>query len=26
MVRSHCAQVIREAVTTYLGWDLYVHE
>jgi len=26
MVRSHCAEVIREAVTTYLDWDLYVHE
>ncbi len=26
MVRSHCADIIREAVTTYLGWDLYVHE
>jgi L-fucose isomerase-like protein len=26
MVRSHCAEVIREAVTTYFGWDLYVHE
>jgi L-fucose isomerase-like protein len=25
MVRSHCASVIREAVETYLGWDLYVH-
>jgi len=25
-VRSHCASVIREAVETYLGWDLYVHE
>lgn len=26
MVRSHCADVINEAATTYLGWDLYVHE
>lgn len=26
MVRSHCADIIQEAVTTYLGWDLYVHE
>jgi L-fucose isomerase-like protein len=26
MVRSHCAQVVLEAVTTYLGWDMYAHE
>ena len=26
LVRSHCAQVVNEAVTTYLGWDLHVHE
>ena len=26
MVRSHTAAVIAEAVETYLGWDLYVHE
>ena len=26
MVRSHCADVIEEAVGTYLGWDLYRHE
>jgi L-fucose isomerase-like protein len=26
MVRTHCASAIREAVTTYLGWDLHVHE
>jgi L-fucose isomerase-like protein len=26
MVRSHVAEVIAEAATTYLGWDLYVHE
>jgi len=26
MVRTHCAEVVQEAVTTYLGWDLYVHE
>jgi L-fucose isomerase-like protein len=26
MVRSHCAGMVSEAVTTYLGWDLYVHE
>jgi L-fucose isomerase-like protein len=26
VVRSSCADVVREAVGTYLGWDLYVHE
>lgn len=26
MARSHCADIVKEAVTTYLGWDLYVHE
>ena len=26
MVRSHCAAVVNEAVTTYLGWDVYLHE
>ncbi|MBM4025806.1 MAG: fucose isomerase [Planctomycetes bacterium] len=26
MVRSHCADIISEAVTSYLGWDLFVHE
>ncbi len=26
MVRSHCAAIVREAVETYMGWDLYVHE
>jgi L-fucose isomerase-like protein len=26
MVRSHCVDAIREALTTYLGWGLYVHE
>ncbi len=26
MVRTHCSEVVKEAVTTYLGWDLYVHE
>lgn len=25
MVRSHCAEVIREAVETYLKWELYWH-
>jgi L-fucose isomerase-like protein len=26
MVRGHCAPVIQEAIETYLGWDLYVHQ
>ena len=26
MVRTHCAAVIAEAATTYLGWDIHVHE
>jgi hypothetical protein len=26
MVRSNCASAIAEAATTYLGWDMYVHE
>jgi len=26
MVRGHCAAIIREAVDTYLRWDLYHHE
>jgi L-fucose isomerase-like protein len=25
MVRTHCAAIVREAVETYLGWDLYAH-
>jgi L-fucose isomerase-like protein len=25
MVRSHCADIVNEAVTTYLGWDFYMH-
>jgi hypothetical protein len=25
MVRSHCADIIEEAVGTYLGWELYRH-
>ena len=25
MVRTHCAEVLHEAVTKYLGWDLYCH-
>ena len=26
MVRSHCAAVIEEAISTYMKWDLYYHE
>ena len=26
MCRSHVADIIEEAVKTYLGWDLYVHD
>jgi len=26
IARSHCASVIKEAVSTYMGWDLYCHE
>lgn len=26
MVRGHCADIIAEAVETYLGWDLYHHQ
>ena len=26
MVRTHCAGVVREAIETYLGWELYAHE
>jgi L-fucose isomerase-like protein len=25
MVRSHCADILNEAISTYLGWDLYYH-
>jgi hypothetical protein len=25
-VRSNCANLIQEAVTTYLGWDMHLHE
>jgi len=25
MVRTHCGEVLHEAVTKYLGWDLYCH-
>ncbi len=26
MVRSHCAAVIDEAISTYMKWDMYQHE
>ena len=26
VVRSHCAGIVSEAVSTYLKWDLHVHE
>lgn len=26
MARTHCADVLQEAVSKYLGWDLYRHE
>jgi len=26
MTRSHCADVLNEAITKYLSWDLYYHE
>ena len=25
MARTHCARVLHEAITKYLGWDLYCH-
>ncbi len=25
MTRGHCADVLHEAITKYLGWDLYYH-
>jgi L-fucose isomerase-like protein len=25
VTRDHCADVLNEAITTYLGWDLYYH-
>jgi hypothetical protein len=25
MVRSHVADIIQEAVETYMGWELYRH-
>ena len=26
MTRSHCAHILDEAISTYLGWDLYYHD
>ncbi len=26
MARTHCAEVLQEAVSKYLGWDLYRHK
>lgn len=26
MTRSHCGRVLQEAVSKYLGWDLYYHQ
>jgi L-fucose isomerase-like protein len=26
MVRTHCADIVNEALSTYLGWDMLVHE
>ena len=26
MARTHCAEVLQQAVSKYLGWDLYRHE
>ena len=26
LVRTHCASVVEEAASTYLGWDMLVHE
>jgi L-fucose isomerase-like protein len=26
MTRSHCAEVLREAISKYMKWDLYCHE
>jgi L-fucose isomerase-like protein len=25
LTRDRCADVLHEAITTYLGWDLYYH-
>jgi hypothetical protein len=26
MTRTHCADVLDEAITKYLGWDVYYHK
>jgi L-fucose isomerase-like protein len=26
VTRGHCADVLNEAIDTYLGWDLYHHQ
>jgi L-fucose isomerase-like protein len=26
MVRGHCAEIIAEACSTYMGWEVYTHE
>ena len=26
MTRTHCADVVHEAISKYIGWDLYYHE
>jgi L-fucose isomerase-like protein len=26
MVRSHCARIIEEALTTYMNWNIHLHE
>jgi len=26
VVRTHCAAIVHEAATVYLGWDMYLHE
>jgi L-fucose isomerase-like protein len=26
MTRSHCAEVLREAISKYMKWNLYYHE
>jgi hypothetical protein len=25
MTAAHCAPIVREALETYLGWDVYQH-
>ncbi|MCU0917874.1 MAG: hypothetical protein MUC88_25420 [Planctomycetes bacterium] len=26
MARTHCAEALQEAISKYLGWDLYHHK